>query len=63
MFIGASICTLFLRSWKIGQNEKEALSKRQREHEGPLSGALQERNSRVKSHTSTFERLFQLKTV
>ena len=33
MFIGASICNLLLRGWKIGKMEEEAASKRRDEHE------------------------------
>lgn len=33
MFIGASICNLFLRGWKIRKTEEEAANKRRREHE------------------------------
>jgi MFS family permease len=33
MFIGASICTLFLRSWKIGKAKEEAIAKQERERE------------------------------
>ena len=31
MFIAASICTLFLRSWKIGKTKEEAIAKQERQ--------------------------------
>ena len=42
MFIGASICTLFLRSWQIGKVNEEAIAKRERERE--RGGNMQQRS-------------------
>ena len=43
MFIGASICNLFLRGWKIRKTEEEAANKRRREHELERHGERQPR--------------------
>ncbi len=42
MFIAASICTLFLRSWKIGKVKEEAIA--QQECESAREGAMQQQS-------------------
>ena len=71
MFIGASICNLFLRGWKIRKTEEEAASKRRQEHEVNGRGERQSRlaftEPDVLSHLGqsrlVFRRMFQLKRV
>lgn len=71
MFIGASICNLFLRGWKIRKTEKEAASKRRQEHELKGRGARQSRLafkepdvvSRLGQGRLVFRRMFQLERV
>ena len=64
MFIGASVCTFFLRSWKIGQNEKEANAKREHERGDRQSRpSLLERRHSAHSDKMILRRLFQVKAV
>ena len=70
MFIGASICNLFLRGWKINQAEKEAVADREHRHE--LEGsdrewrtdrAFRQSGSRLSHAKLVSRRLFQLERV
>ena len=71
MFIGASICNLFLRGWKIRNTEEEAANKRRHEHELEGHGERQSRLafkepdvlSRLGHGRLVFRRLFQLERV
>ena len=69
MFIGASICTLFLRSWKIGKAQEEARAKRQRERERgddvqqSLRVPFREPDSCSGRHGLALKRLFELRRV
>ena len=71
MFIGASICNLFLRGWKIRKTEEEAASQRRREHELKGRGERQSRLafkepdvlSRLGRGRLVLRRLFQLERV
>ena len=71
MFIGASICNLFLKGWKIRKTEEEAASKRRREHEFVGRGERQSRLaskepeilSRLGHCRLVFRSLFQLERV
>ena len=70
MFIGASICNLFLRGWKINQTEKEAVAKRERGQELEERGRERRTDRAVKhsggrlSHAKLVSRrLFQLERV
>lgn len=69
MFIGASICTLFLRSWKIGRAKEEAIAKWERERE--LGGNVQQESGISFREPDTYsrrtllavKRLFELERV
>ena len=71
MFIGASICNLFLRGWKIRKTEEEAANKRKREYElegrgeRPSRLAFKEPEilSRLGHCRLVFKSLFQLERV
>lgn len=71
MFIGASICNLFLRGWRIRKTEEETANKRRREHELEARGERQSRLapnepeilSRLGHCTLVFKSLFQLERV
>ena len=71
MFIGASICNLFLRGWRIRKTEEETATKRRREHELEGRGERQSRLasnepeilSRLGHCTLVFKSLFQLERV
>ena len=71
MFIGASICNLFLRGWTIRKTEEEAANKRRREHELEGRGERQSRLAfnepeilnRLGHCQLVFRSLFQLERV
>ena len=71
MFLGASICNLFLRGWQIRKMEEEAVDKRRREHELEGRGGRQSRLaftepdvlSRLGHGKLVLRRLFQLERV
>ena len=71
MFIGASICNLFLRGWKIRKTEEDAANKRKREQELEGRGQRQSRLafeepeilSRLGHCRLVFKSLFQLERV
>ena len=71
MFIGASICNLFLRGWKIRKTEEEAANKRLHEHELEGRGEQQSRLaykepeilSQVGHFRMVLKSLFQLERV
>lgn len=71
MFIGASICNLFLRGWKIKKTEEEAANKRRSEYElerrreWQSMPAFKEPDvlSRLGHGRLVFRRLFQLERV
>ena len=71
MFIGASICNLFLRGWMIRKTDKDTANKRRIEHE--LEGHRERQSrfavkqpdvrSRSGQYTLVFRALFQLERV
>lgn len=64
MFIGASLCTLFLRSWKIGQIEKEIVAKRERDRRETQAGPfLPDPGVRLPPNSLMLRRLFRLQKV
>ena len=71
MFIGASICNMFLRGWKIRKTEEDAANKRRSEHELEGSGERQlgltfkepDVSSRLGQCRLVFRKLFQLERV
>ncbi|KAM0805677.1 MFS transporter-like protein [Usnea florida] len=71
MFIGASICNLFLRGWKIRKTEEEAAGQRRQEYEVNGRAERQSRPvfkepdvlSRLGQGRLVFRRIFQLKRV
>lgn len=63
MFVGASFCTLFLRSWKIGQVEKEVVTQGERDHGEDTRPAIIKSRDSVSPNMLIFRRLFQLKRV
>ena len=69
VYIGASICNLFLRGWKISKTEQEAVAKRECERRGEARGeqqsklAFKEPDSRSGNRGLIFRKLFQLERV
>ncbi len=56
MYIGAAACIWFLRAWKLGELERVATSKEEREREIRDDDAVRERSqiSRQQSRSSGF---------